>query len=152
MSNLTSPLGLLEKLKSNERSVSPVPFLDIILIVVLLAMLGSRFIYAPGIAIDLPKSSSEFLTGKTTSAVLTVNQSNMLFFEGNIFNFETIENVLKEYVEKAPNDGQTLLLKMGQNVQIDVLFKLSEVAKKAGFEEVQLAGSPTKPSFERTPY
>ncbi|MGA2052907.1 MAG: hypothetical protein ABSH19_06320, partial [Opitutales bacterium] len=51
--SLTSPLGLIRHVRRPDLRLEVVPWLNVLLVGWLLSLLGSRFVYAPGLAVDI---------------------------------------------------------------------------------------------------
>lgn len=156
---------LHEKLEARLESV---PLFNVLLIAVLLMLTGSRFVFAPGLPIALsPDASGEFsktvsggtpelvlpetatvLPGVATSSVLTVKSDSMFVFDGHIY--DRLEDVFSEknrlLVERESNG--ILLVKLDRAVSVQGLFKIAELAGKAGFSSLQIAGE--SPSYRPT--
>lgn len=168
MKNLSSsPLRLRERLREKlEARLEAVPLVNVLLIAVLLVLVGSRFVYAPGLTVDLdaeraaaelssgaPKTQLPIirtvLPGVETSAVLTVKSDKMFIFEGHIY--EDLEEIFSEKNPYAPPPEArgVLLVKLDRSVSIQGLFNIAELAGKAGFSSLQIAGeSPSYRSAE----
>lgn len=143
MKNITSPLSLKNKISSPSTQWDIVPFVDILSIALLLSLLGSYYLNAPGLSIELPRGSSEVITTQPIATVLTVNRDNMLFFEGEVYSHNDIENALNRYTKSHKMKESTLLVKLGKNVSISSLFEICEIAKRSGFEKIHVAGNET---------
>ena len=161
MQNLSSsPFRLRERLREKlDAGLEPVPLFNVLLIVVLLMLTGSKFIFAPGISVkhsdgDVAGTTSASsvaafalsraetpLPGTEASAVLTVKSDAMFIFGEHIY--ETPEQVFARMgaaAEGEPRERRTLLLKLNRSVSVQGLFKIAELAGKAGFDTLQIAG------------
>lgn len=148
--NLTRPLQLDRLLTPPDRRLDPVPLLDLALLALCLSWLGSSFIAAPGLTIDLgndlglPPVSREASTGLPAIEVMTVKSTEMILFRGQFFALRELEQQAAGVASGgAVNPGDpVLLLKAHRSVDLDALFRLATWARKQGFEKVQLAGDP----------
>lgn len=174
MTNLSStPLRLRARLRERlDARIEAVPLFNVLLLAVLLTLTGSRFIFAPGVPLVLDESrvagtqkktpassaagtqltaglqlprSGVPLRGAETSAVLTVKSDTMFIFDGHIY--ESLDDIFSEKNPFAPprEERGVLLVKLDRAVSVQGLFKIAELAGKAGFSSLQIAGE--SPSF-----
>ena len=145
--SLTRPLELEKTLTLPERRIDAVPMIDVLLIALFIMALGSRFIYAPGVGVDLslqlPASAGTFIEAVPTDAALTVKvltakQDNLYIFDGSIYSLNTLEQMFKDY-KQLEEGTATLLVKADKSVAIDTLVKIADLARTARFAKIQLA-------------
>lgn len=155
----SSPFHLRERLRQKtDARLETVPLLTVLLIVVLFALTGSRFIFSPGVAVSLDgsvpvpvttganttritlPSATTLLPGAEASAVLTVKSDSMFIFDGRIY-----ENPEEIFAENRASGG-VLLVKFDKMASVQGLFRIAELAGKAGFSSLQIAGE--SPSYE----
>lgn len=138
---------LQEKL---EARIEAVPLFNVLLIAVLLLATGSGFVFAPGVPVALDgerartlvlPTASVPLSGADPSAVLTVKSDTMFIFDGRIF--ESLEAAFSQ--ETTTRDRGVLLVKLDRSVSVQGLFRIAELAGKAGFSSLQIAGE--SPSY-----
>ncbi len=141
MIHLNSPLGLRAKIKAPSLKIEAMPFINVLCLAFFISLLSGKYLFAPGLMIELPESSESRIKGSTTSAILSVNQANMIFFEGNIYNLENIEQALSDFVKISSIETPILLAKINKGVDVDIFFKICELAHKAGFSDIQLAAN-----------
>lgn len=147
--SLCRPLELDKALTVPERGLNVGAIFDVLLIALFLSLLGSRFVFAPGLTVDLgldlPQTAQENLKGLPTDAVLTVKvlttkRDNMHIFNGTIYTMPHLEQMFREYQKSNPDARQTiLLLKMDKSVTIETQVRIFDLARLAGFAYVQLA-------------
>jgi biopolymer transport protein ExbD len=123
--------------------MDPVPFIDACLIVIFFSLFGSSYVFAPGITLRLPQSRTAAADALPVYEVLTVGEiegSERILFDGRIFNLETFEQSL---LQAGPGRGDTtLLVRMGEDVSIGTLARVCDIARAAGFREIQIAAEP----------
>lgn len=141
MIHLKSPLDLRSKIKTLPIGIEAIPFINVLAIAFFMSLLSSKFLFAPGLSIQLPHSSETKIQGTTTSAILTVNQANMIFFEGNIYNLDTIQQAFIDFIKSSQVQHPILLAKMNKGADVDLFFNICETAHKAGFSSIQLAAN-----------
>lgn len=141
MIHLNSPLGLQNKIKPPSLKLENIPILNLLCIVLLLFLLSSKYLFAPGLTIELPEYSEGKLDGRPSTTILSINEANLIFFEGNIYTLENIEKPLMNFIQTSNMQSSTLLAKISKGTEMDTVFKICEIAHKAGFDNIQLAGN-----------
>ncbi len=149
--SLSRPLELEKTLQPLERRLDPVPLIDVLLLTLLFSFLGSRFIFAPGLSMELnmelPLSADAQLPGILTDdtltvAVLTAKQSNLHLFDGRIFTLYDLEAHFRNNPVAEERQGQAVLLvKMHKDVSMQTFVQIAEMARKAGYGRVQVAAA-----------
>ncbi len=141
MSYLHCPLKLRTNIKSPSFKLEWIPFLNVLCIAFFLSILSSKYIFAPGLTIELPKATSKNLVGRATSAILSVNETNLIFFEGNIYDLENIESALRVFTKDITIPSPILLIKASKKTEMNTIFDLCKIARNAGFSNIQLASN-----------
>ena len=75
--------------------------------------------------------------------VLTVGEiegSERILYDGRIFNLETFDKSLMG--SESERGGVTLLVRMDEGVSVRTLSEICDIARGAGFHEVQIAAEP----------
>ncbi len=140
-SNLVSPLGLLSQLRPDRLRFTSAAWMGVALIGLGFSLLGGRFIFAPGITIDLPMVTSTAEAGLPTAKVLTIGQNGTFFFEGRVLTLATLAKALKT----ARPEGQgltTLLLKGDKATPLQTFLQVCQLAREGGFDQIQVATLP----------
>lgn len=112
--------------------------IDLILIALFFALNGSQFIFAPGAQVDLAQTGHPELGRAMPGVVLTVGRNDVYFFENQKIDPSELEARLRRYTREY-GEGGALLLKLDQSLALESLFHLMDVAREAGFSQVQLA-------------
>lgn len=136
---LTSPLELKRHLPEPDNRINMVPFLDLCVIGLFFTLYSSRFVFAPGVTIDLSEVDALARTGMPTPAVLTVRDNDIMLFEGEIFRIESLSEKLDQFVQSGKIDGTALLIKADKSVDMQDVLRICDIARQAGFGKVQLA-------------
>ena len=145
---ITGPLELHRQLDVPDRRFDPVPFLDLCIIGLFMTIFGSRFIFAPGVPIDLPVVAAEGREGIPTTTVLTVRRDGLILFEGGDFRLDTLTAGFGNFMKGNRDASPVLLVKAPQNVEVQVLMEIFDRARTAGFVKVQLAAEEKKRPVE----
>ena len=75
--------------------------------------------------------------------VLTIGNGGMLFFDGAVFELSSIERGFKNYYENILEKDVVLLIKTEGSMNLQLFLELCQMAKDAGFVQVQIAGERT---------
>ncbi len=142
---ITRPFDFAAQIKHPRSGIDLVPFFDVCVILLFFGMFGSRFVLAPGVAVDLrpPATAGVPRDALPTSRVLTVSEIDgraMLMFEGRILDVAKLERFLAE--RAGQYQGEVLLVRMDRDVSMVLFVRVLEVAKRAGFDQILLAAEP----------
>ncbi|MGB0743143.1 MAG: ExbD/TolR family protein [Opitutales bacterium] len=138
--SLSEPFAFRTRIHRADTRVDFIPVLDLIVIAMLVSLLFTRFVSLPGVRIDLPVTEMRMQHTQQAVAVLTIGNNGMLFFNGAVFDAGTIERGFKRYIEDSDRGAPVLLVKADFNMEMQQFLRLCELAKGAGFIQVQLAG------------
>ena len=136
----TEPLGLMAQLKWPPIKLDMVPVLDLLVIALLFSLLFTRFVMVPGVRVDLPDSELQMQPSNLPVAVLTIGNRGMLFFDGAVFELNSIERGFQKHIEAVPSQDVVLLVKTEGSMDLQLFLKLCRMAQDAGFVQVQIAG------------
>jgi len=159
--SFTRPLNLRRLLREPRRGFNLLPFLDLCIIALFFGMNSSRFLFAPGVTVDLASAEWESLRGVPTAAVLTVLPAadvitvdddgeelppslraeplNRVIFEGEIFTVDVLNEKFRLYMQKHSDQEPVLLVKADKAVSLNQLMAIFDSARQCGFYGVQLA-------------
>lgn len=135
--SITQPFGFKHYRQPLKKPDYTFPFLLIGLIALGFYLRSADFLLAPGLAVDLPKLSQSEAMSLPVSKVLSVMDEHMLLFEGSIYSLEELGQVWS----KGPCFKGRLLLKCDKVAPLGIVLEICELAKKAGFEGVQIAAN-----------
>lgn len=117
-----------------------VPLLDVILVFVLLALGSSRFLFSPGMDVDLAQIPVGAGGGTAPPAVLTVMPNEQFFLEGLKIPRAALGATLAAHAERLPESERSLLLKIDKRTALEETFAILAEARMAGFASVRIAG------------
>ncbi len=137
--SFSRPLQLERELSAPDRGLDVAPLIDILVIALFFSLLGSRFILAPGVQIDLPSVSATSISNVPTAAVLTIRSDNMLLFEGSIHTVGSFEAAMRTYFADKGLSDAVLLVKPNKDVSMQTFLYVCEIARNAGFQKVHIA-------------
>ncbi len=150
--SLTSPLGLTRHLRRPDLRLEAMPWLNVLLLGLLLWMLGPRYLFLPGMGValtpgtNLPVIAGIPLPGRPADAVLTARGDDMFFFDRHIYTRDALALRLHHYPLPANGAPTVLLLKVDQNVSMQTFMEICALARAAGFSTVQVATAEPAPA------
>jgi biopolymer transport protein ExbD len=152
--SLTSPLGLMRHIRRPNLRLEVVPWLNVLAVGWLLSLLGSSYIYAPGLAVgvapDKTLTPNLDLTQSTSQpALLHIDTALTIlppyyYLDDGRHKLNDLRNALHNYVVRANRKHLVLLLKINRDVSIQTYATVCDMAHAAGFETVQLAVIPAQ--------
>ena len=141
-----TPVDISSKVRRERITLCSAALVDILLIALMFTLLGSKFILAPGFALEfegnkLPTSQSpDAAVVDGDLSVLNAKGNTMIIFDGAIFNAESFSK--KMHSQKAGTHRGVLLIKADKNVDTQTLLDICSVARAGGFEKIHLAATP----------
>lgn len=142
--SLTEPFDFRSRLRPADSRLDFVPVLDLIVIALLVSLFFTRFVSMPGVRVDLPVTEMRMQHSQDSVAVLTIGNNGMLLFDGAVFESGTIARGFQNYMEESVRGSPVLLVKADVAMEMQEFLRLCELAKEAGFIQVQLAGKQEK--------
>lgn len=130
----------LEKELPTPAKLSFWPFVDLCAVGLFFTIFASKFVVTPGFTLELPKVESSQVAIAAIYDVIAVTEvkgEEMIFFQDNVLNLETLGKLLES--RERPTADATLLVKADGRVSMQTLSSLTELAVRAGYSEVQLA-------------
>jgi len=140
--SITEPLNLRGYLRTAPRGGWDfIAVLDVLLILGILFLYHSRFVYGSGVEIELARGEPGRLVIEDETAVLTVRAHEMMFFDGKKISPALLPEALDQFIADHPGTN-ALLLKVDRGISLQDLFGLFGAAREAGFVRVQIASEP----------
>ena len=137
------PLELERELTRPRYYLDIAPLFDVLLIALMFMLLGSHYIFAPGMSISLPVAPQRELPGLPAMQVLTIKNNNFLLFDGIRFTLQEFSKYMRNYkFEEIEGGPSVLLVRADENVDIQTFLWVSEMAHDVGFSIIQLAAEP----------
>jgi len=149
---ITRPLDLVARLSPPPRDLDFVAWVNAGVIVLFFALLGSRFVLAPGPVIDVSGPGTIELpsTGMVTestggaSVVVSYRRNNVILFEGGMYTLPELRKHLDDYAKNNP--GAVMLVRADRQVTLQDFLALCDMARAVGFTSVQAAAEPSTPT------
>ncbi|MBL9189490.1 MAG: hypothetical protein JNK23_18550 [Opitutaceae bacterium] len=139
---ITRPLNLGSRLRLEPRSLDGLFFVNVGLIGLFFALFGSRFVLAPGLAVDfrLPVVQGANTAARPPTHVISVVDSSQVFTSDGL---RKISDLREWLVRQRSGMAAPLVLVRGSaDVPISVLADISNAATAAGFEVLLAASEP----------
>ncbi|HEY0862923.1 MAG TPA: biopolymer transporter ExbD [Lacunisphaera sp.] len=133
------------------RDLNAVAWVNVGLIVLFFSLLGSRFVLATGVlvevgeagAIELPSVNPASASTAATSVVVSYRRDNVILFEGGMYSLAELRRHMQAYTKNNP--GSVMLVRADKQVSNQALADLFAMAGAVGFKNVLLAAEPTRP-------
>lgn len=138
------PLGLHQALTVPDKRLDAVPLFDVLLIAIMFLLLGSRFVFAPGLTVELPTLRSQESAGVPTVDVLTVKGENFIIFQGTKHTLDGLAKILASPDSEIPPEA-VLLLRADRSVDLETFLAIASLAREAGYSAVQIAARTPAP-------
>lgn len=143
----------LRNFQSFKSLKKPVPFppfsgiLAVLLFLYGLDLLGSRFVFSPGITLELPRVSKPDL--QQTSGVLNLNASGTIVFNGNLFKIDQLLGEVESFLKTKKNPEALVLLVLADHwTSLGTLTDVINILKKADIQQIQVACEPASKSLD----
>lgn len=140
---IVQPFDFTSRLKQTSVGFEVVAYVDLCLIMVFFALMGSPYVVAPGLTVNLPTMQAPSADAVPTSRVLTVGEvegRELIIFDNRVQTLETLAQSFAAHPAAA--QGEVLLLRLKRDVSVQLLLQINELASRAGFAAVQIAAEP----------
>jgi len=140
---VTQPLDLESHLRPPPRSLDVFYFADLALLGVFFMLMGSQFVLAPGMPMNLPVMEDSTNLAQPADVVVSMRGDDGILFEGGLFPLKAFESKLAEVV--TTRGAVTVLVRVDRQVTAQGLLDLCAAARKAGAKHVQIAAEEGLP-------
>jgi len=115
--------------------------IDLAFIGLLFAILLTRLVTLPGMNIDFVKTDMQVHATHSNVVILTLENTDTIFFDGGIYNMKTIESALNDYIKKeASRKGTSLIIRSDSQIDLESFLKLCSMVEDAGYKNIQILG------------
>lgn len=135
---ITRPLELQQKLAPPPRDFDVLFWINAGAIALFFALLGSRFVLAPGVPVgvgatlELPRTAAAELS--LAEVVVSYRRDNMILFEGGVYELTGLRPQLEAYARKHP--GARMIVRGDRQVSLQGFTDLCQLAREVGFAGV----------------
>ena len=116
--------------------INIIPFVDIILVILIIFMVTAPFIVKTGFSLDLPKASSS-QSIKEAEINITINVNGEVLLNGDTFDIEKMEDHLKNNNMKP--DDTRVIISADKNVLHGKVISIINTVKAVGLTKVAIA-------------
>ncbi|MDR0417861.1 MAG: biopolymer transporter ExbD [Puniceicoccales bacterium] len=115
--------------------------ISVLLFIFGLSLLGSRFVFSPGIEISLPQSKNIDL--QATSGVLNLGPNEMIMFDNHILKIEDLLATVEQFLSRKKDPSKiTLLVCIDQWVPFGFVVQVTDILRSLGCQKIQIACEP----------
>ncbi len=144
----------LPKSRIGQGLISAAPWLDIVLLMVLLALLQGKFVLQPGMVVELPRVAFGEGTLPALSMVVVAapapggtGRREIVFFDDNRYRVEraaAMERLQEDLARYGRmQEGSDLVVLADRHVGHGTIMDLCDMARAVGMERVNVAARPT---------
>lgn len=114
-------------------SMNLVPFIDIMLVLLVIILTSATFINASRVPIEIPKSQESEGNKESNKAeiIIAINQSGKFFWGDELLSFSTLSSRLASLDKKTP-----IVLKGDRKSQFDAFVQVMQILQKNKLEDV----------------
>lgn len=134
---VTQPLELQSHLRGRPRNLDVFYFADLALLAVFFLLMGSQFVLAPGMPMDLPVLPNSTELAQPADLVVSFRSDDAVLFEGGLYPLGAFQSRLAEVVKAR--GAETILVRVDRQVTAQGLLNLCAAARSAGAKHVQIA-------------
>lgn len=119
--------------------INIIPFVDIILVILIIFMVTVPFIIKTGLFLDLPKaSSSKALPDIKYKLHITINTAGQVLLNGTFMEGERIKEKLKDYIKDMNLKETQALISADKNVLHGKVISVINIVKSLGLKKVAI--------------
>ncbi|HIP14931.1 MAG TPA: biopolymer transporter ExbD [Sulfurimonas autotrophica] len=120
------------KLKKFDQ-INVLPFIDIMLVLLVIVLTSASFVSKGAIPVDLPKAEGKGAVTEKMS-VIVIDKMGVFYFGSKKVSFEK----LKQYISKLNPKKDALLIKSDAKSQFQNFVKVIDFLKTKGFEKISI--------------
>ena len=124
------------------------PYVGVFFLLVIFLLMGSSFVFLPGLSIQLPQGADLPGTDKPV-AIVAVDEGGTFYFENQMCDEQRLVERLKATVARTPQPlTLTLAARMDKAADTEAFLRLAQVARAVGIRELLLEVrlAPTAPA------
>ena len=120
----------------NDSNIDLTPLLDVSFIILIFFILTTTFTDENRLAIEKPKASGEKISQSDVIKIV-INKDNILYFQNNLINPESLKKRLIKEIEKKPMSS--LVIEADQNSKLSIFVLVVDTAKSVGIENITIS-------------
>jgi biopolymer transport protein ExbD len=106
------------------------PFTDVVLVLLIIFMIATPFIYQSSMKVQLPQATKSAETSR--DVIITINAEGEVFLEDARIDLEALKDKLKAMVQNSPD--VSVIINGDKNVRYDYVIQVMDVLTQAGVE------------------
>ena len=122
--------------------INIIPFVDIILVILIIFMVTAPFIIKTGFSLNLPKADSAGSISQSTINI-TIAQDGRILLNGEVLDQEQLKSALSK--EDIDTDTTQVIISADQNVLHGKVISIINEIKSQGLKKVAIAARKEKP-------
>ena len=119
--------------KTKFDQINVIPFIDIVLVLLVIVLATATFVVKNELPVDLPKSSSKAKL-PPKSILLTIDKDGTIFFGKNQIKFSSLSSHLKKLDPKK----DLITLNTDKKSRFETFIKVIHLLKQKGFEKISI--------------
>ncbi|ABB44820.1 Biopolymer transport protein ExbD/TolR [Sulfurimonas denitrificans DSM 1251] len=109
--------------------INMTPFVDIVLVILVIFMATATFVAEGKIAISLPKATqNEQSLEPTKPIIITIDKEGKFYFEENLVEIQSLNNALIKNYDRASKDG--VILRSDAKTSFEYVVKAIDICKQ----------------------
>lgn len=112
-------------------SINVVPFIDIMLVLLVIVLTTATFVAKGVIPVDLPNSKSATKSDEKKIITITIKQDGTLFFDKEPIEMESISTQIASYKRKTP-----ININCDKEAKFDLFVALLDILKEKNFTNI----------------
>jgi len=113
--------------------INVVPFIDIVLVLLVIVLATASFINKKSVKVDLPTASSKTVTEKK-AIMISIDKEGKYFFEKTELSLEN----LKEKLKKLDPKKDVISLQTDQKTEFQKFVSIIDILKEKGFQNLSI--------------
>ena len=106
------------------------PFTDVVLVLLVIFMIATPFIYQSSMKVQLPQATKSAETSR--DVIITINAEGEVFLEDARIDLDALKDKLKAMVQNSPD--VSVIINGDKNVKYDYVIQVMDVLTQAGVE------------------
>jgi biopolymer transport protein ExbD len=106
------------------------PFTDVVLVLLIIFMIATPFIYQSSMKVQLPQATKSAETSR--DVIITIDAEGEVFLEDARIDLDALKDKLKAMVQNSPD--VSVIINGDKNVRYDSVIQVMDVLTQAGVE------------------
>jgi biopolymer transport protein TolR len=104
------------------------PFTDVVLVLLIIFMIATPFIYQSSMKVQLPQATKSAETSR--DVIITINAEGDIFFQDARIDLDALKDKLKAMTQDNP--GLSVIINGDKNVRYDAVIQVMDVLTQSG--------------------